>query len=459
MVETPSLIREKHQKGHRKKKQIRNEERENPERNTVEFHERFIVLVSRRAFLTVMAGSLILPLILGLSMHRFLRKEAGLASSGGENASRRSPLPPSYTFEHFDTHTEVRSSSVSFSSEGEINFVIDQEKLSCRHILFDLEKIDPHFLDSEQSLTRAARTLGQHAEKSVSYDVCHRRSSGVDCVVSFGDGRLSLSTWPSQGVMAADLFACDQKADLNFFLPIVPIMEELFGIPSSPSESAHMIWGQRSRGFRHAGEEKYNPEDVDLEQIVESRYIEKTRVHSVQTKFQRIDIWDLIEKKYRSLESYVRSLSDDGSYESLHPEFFKKDRLIFLDNILQSRTYGEAAYHEPLVHPVMLAHNNPRRVAIIGGGEGATLREVLKHKTVENVIMIEIDEVMVNTSRIYLPEWSDCTNLVGSTPSCFDDPRADVHYEDAIAWFVDNFADEEDYDDEDLFDIIIMDAL
>jgi spermidine synthase len=50
-------------------------------------------------------------------------------------------------------------------------------------------------------------------------------------------------------------------------------------------------------------------------------------------------------------------------------------------------------YHEALVHPALFSHSNPKRVAIIGGGEGATLREVLKHNTVSEAIMIEIDEV------------------------------------------------------------------
>jgi spermidine synthase len=98
-------------------------------------------------------------------------------------------------------------------------------------------------------------------------------------------------------------------------------------------------------------------------------------------------------------------------------------------------------------------------VAIIGGGEGATLREVLKHKTVETATMIDIDEVMVNVSREYIPEWSDCSTLVGSAPSCFDDPRADVLYADAIAWFIDRYAQTEEIDPKQKYDVIIMDAL
>ena len=107
----------------------------------------------------------------------------------------------------------------------------------------------------------------------------------------------------------------------------------------------------------------------------------------------------------------------------------------------------------------MFAHPNPRRVAIIGGGEGATLREVLKHRTVESAVMIEIDELMVKASRAHLPEWSDCSMLIGSAPSCFNDPRSEVYYEDAIAWFIDRYTDGVNYQEEDRFDVLIMDAL
>jgi spermidine synthase len=108
----------------------------------------------------------------------------------------------------------------------------------------------------------------------------------------------------------------------------------------------------------------------------------------------------------------------------------------------------------------MFTHRNPKRVAIIGGGEGATLREVLKHNTVEKVVMIEIDEMMVKASREFLPDWNDCSDQVGSRPNCFDDPRAEVFFEDAFKWFIDRFSDDGQFQGtEKPFDVIIMDAL
>jgi spermidine synthase len=162
------------------------------------------------------------------------------------------------------------------------------------------------------------------------------------------------------------------------------------------------------------------------------------QIASIQTPFQHISVWDAV------------------NFDAHHQPV---DRIVFLDGLLQSRKTGDAAYHEALVHPAMFAHPNPKRVAIIGGGEGATLREVLKHKTVEEVVMIEIDEVMVNASRLFLPEWSDCSNIQGSTSSCFDDKRAKLYFEDAFLWFKSRFALDVARDSNDLFDVIIMDAL
>ena len=125
---------------------------------------------------------------------------------------------------------------------------------------------------------------------------------------------------------------------------------------------------------------------------------------------------------------------------------------------MQSTSKGERAYHESLVHPAMLAHPNPNRVAIIGGGEGATLREVLKHNTIKEAIMIEIDKEMVSVSHQHLRDWSDCSDLVGSSKWCGDDPRAKIFYEDALAWFIDRYYDKNNITD-DYLDIIIMDAL
>mgnify|MGYP000111884921 CR=1 FL=1 len=89
-------------------------------------------------------------------------------------------------------------------------------------------------------------------------------------------------------------------------------------------------------------------------------------------------------------------------------------KTLILDGKVQSSADSEWIYHEMLVHPVMVSHEKPERVLIIGGGEGATAREVLRHKCVKAVEMLEIDIMVYNACRTYLPEFN---------AGAFEDPR------------------------------------
>lgn len=112
---------------------------------------------------------------------------------------------------------------------------------------------------------------------------------------------------------------------------------------------------------------------------------------------------------------------------------------LFLDGDPQSAEWDEYIYHETLVHPALVLHPNPRAVLIAGGGEGATLREVLRHATVERVVMVDIDEVLVETCRVLMPGWHQ---------GAFDDARAEVRCEDAFAYLANT---------QELFDVVILD--
>ncbi len=81
-------------------------------------------------------------------------------------------------------------------------------------------------------------------------------------------------------------------------------------------------------------------------------------------------------------------------------------KVLFLDRRIQSAEIDEFIFHECLVHPGLLVHPAPRKVLILGGGEGATLRETLRHPSVSRATMIDIDRQLVALCRRYLPEWS-----------------------------------------------------
>lgn len=98
-------------------------------------------------------------------------------------------------------------------------------------------------------------------------------------------------------------------------------------------------------------------------------------------------------------------------------------KLLFMDGEIQSAASDEAIYHEHLVHPLMnsLANRPNKRVLIVGGGEGATLREVLKWSSVADVVWVDIDEDAVNLCR---------RHLVYADDDVYNDPRVEHHWVD-----------------------------
>lgn len=121
-------------------------------------------------------------------------------------------------------------------------------------------------------------------------------------------------------------------------------------------------------------------------------------IYSGKTKFQKVDIVKL--------------------------SFFGKT--VFLDEKIQSAECDEFIYHEALTHPSLFIHENPESVYIAGGGEGATLREVLKHKNVKRVRMCDIDKEFVELCEKFLPEWHQGAFMNNRADIVFEDARRDV---------------------------------
>lgn len=96
-------------------------------------------------------------------------------------------------------------------------------------------------------------------------------------------------------------------------------------------------------------------------------------------------------------------------------------RILFLDGLVQSAASDEAIYHEALIHPALLLHGRPRTILVGGTGEGAGLREILRHRSVERVLSVDLDAEVVALCREHLPTWHR-----GS----FDDPRVELRTAD-----------------------------
>ena len=101
-------------------------------------------------------------------------------------------------------------------------------------------------------------------------------------------------------------------------------------------------------------------------------------------------------------------------------------KTLVLDGRIQSSQGDEFIYHEALVHPGMLTTEDPPRSAlVIGGGEGATLREILRYPSITRAVMVDIDGEVVELCKTHLPEMHQ---------GAFDDPRTQVRHEDARAY-------------------------
>jgi spermidine synthase len=114
--------------------------------------------------------------------------------------------------------------------------------------------------------------------------------------------------------------------------------------------------------------------------------------------------------------------------------------LMLIDGAIMLTTRDNFLYHEMMSHPALFTHSNPKQVVIIGGGDCGTLREVLKHKEVEHVTQVDIDEQVTRMAEKYFPELCDCNA----------DPRAELLFDDGIA-YMQNAAPES-------LDLVIVDS-
>ncbi len=114
--------------------------------------------------------------------------------------------------------------------------------------------------------------------------------------------------------------------------------------------------------------------------------------------------------------------------------------LMVIDGFVMLTARDNFFYHEMMSHPALFSHNDPKRIVIIGGGDCGTLREVLRHDSVNHVLQVEIDERVTRLSEQFFPELCELN----------EDPRADFLFGDGIEWMTDA--------NDDSVDIIIVDS-
>lgn len=156
-----------------------------------------------------------------------------------------------------------------------------------------------------------------------------------------------------------------------------------------------------------------------------------------------MELWvSEVETEHVRVQSRVKKMlhRERSQYQDIAiVDTYEFGRMLLLDGVVQTTLRDEFIYHEMLAHVPLFTHEHPERVLVIGGGDGGTVREVLKHREVKTVHLVEIDERVVALSRKFLPE------LAGS----LDDPRVEVRIGDGIE-YVKNVSKE--------YDVILIDS-
>ncbi|MDI6530218.1 polyamine aminopropyltransferase [Bacillus mycoides] len=173
---------------------------------------------------------------------------------------------------------------------------------------------------------------------------------------------------------------------------------------------------KQDRPDRHDEPDKHDEDEDDKQVQSENVIIVPTDSHS-------LDVWDEISLKEIQAGEHTNLFEEKSNYQNINLVQVNDVRL-YLDKQLQFSSVDEQIYHEALVHPIMAKVIDPKRVLILGGGDGLALREVLKYETVLHVDLVDLDEAMINMAR-NVPE------IVSLNKNAFFDNRVNVHVCDA----------------------------
>ncbi len=276
-----------------------------------------------------------------------------------------------------------------------------------RHVIADLWGVDANLLDDKLRLREICVEAARRSRSTIKGIMFYEfEPHGVTGVLLLAESHLSIHTWPEHGYAAVDVYTCGSDPDpWRAFEYIVdalnPSYVEVFEVKRGRLERRTL---PPVEGWFVEKDSEY---EVHATGVLKVLYRGKSR-------FQRIEVLDL----------------------------YKYGKSLIIDGRIQSSERFEWIYHEALVHPAMVTHPEPSRVLVIGGGEGATAREVLRHGCVDEVHMVDIDAEVVAVCRDLLPSMNE---------GVFEDPRFSLIVSDGRR-FLETLREEVKYD------VIVVDA-
>jgi spermidine synthase len=286
------------------------------------------------------------------------------------------------------------------------------------HILVEFMNCDPHIMNDVAGIERDMVAAAQKAGATVINSTFHHFSPwGVSGVVVIQESHLAIHTWPEYGYAAVDLFTCgEMDAWISFDHLKECFKSQSYSAIEMKRGSVNLLTRNdfdMSTMRQKAGEWR-NPDfftrnvwftDKDENQALSLRFTGEV-FYDVQSPFQRV----------RILESY------------------KYGKMLALDDMVMTTIEDEFHYHEMISHPALFALPSTQNVLVIGGGDGGTIREILKHDSIQKVTMVEIDGEVIKACKEHLP----------TIAASFDHPKLELHVADGIAFIKD--AKPESYD-------------
>lgn len=294
-----------------------------------------------------------------------------------------------------------------------------------RHILVEFLGCSPEILNDVSVIETAMVNAAQKAGATVIQSTFHHFSPfGVSGVVVIQESHLAIHTWPEYQYAAVDLFTCGESVDswISFDL-----LKKAFQAKNQSVLEMH-------RGPLPMLQR------IDFK-AKDRKQWEKTLKE--QPKFQR-NLWftDKDENQAMSLRHTGNILFNETSpFQQVRVlESYSHGKFLAINNMVMCTERDEFHYHEMIVHPAMQAHGRAKKVLVIGGGDGGTIRELFRYPGIEKVVMVEIDEAVVRAAREHLPLLS----------RDFNHPKLDLKIADGIQ-FVKEAADQS-------FDLVIVDG-
>jgi spermidine synthase len=210
-------------------------------------------------------------------------------------------------------------------------------------LLLDLANCSEAILDDPFELGAAIDVLASHLDIAISQkDVTALEPRGFGVVANLGDSHLTLHTWPESGDALISLLVADEDNSVNL-RSLLPIVARL--LLGNLEQSTFSVI-PRGRDIDVSANTAYSPEEI----MTVHKF--KRQVHEVRSPFQTVAIWE-----------HHDTLDDSITRETT--------RSLFLDGVMQSSISDEFQYHETLVQPAFVAAAEaPKRVLIVGGGEG-----------------------------------------------------------------------------------------